>query len=98
MYRLAGREKWQLMAQAILNQILAQLETLDRDELQQLNQAIQIYLDKQEDHQQTKFHEALLTSGLVKQIKQPSQSRLPQRRLIQIQGKPVSESIIEERR
>lgn len=86
------------MAQAILNPILAQLETLARDELQQLNQAIQIYLDKQEEIHPTKFHEALLTNGLVKQIKQPSQGRLIQRRLIQIQGKPVSETIIEERR
>ena len=87
------------MAQAIFNQILAQLETLELEELQQLNQAIQKYLaDKQEAAQRTKFHEALLSSGLVKQIKQPSESRPTQRRLIQIQGKPVSETIIEERR
>jgi hypothetical protein len=87
------------MAQAIFNQILAQLETLELEELQQLNQAIKKYLaDKQEAAQRTKFHKALLTSGLVKQIKQPSESRQTQRRLIQIQGKPVSETIIEERR
>jgi hypothetical protein len=37
------------MAQATLDQILAQIETLELEELQQLNQVIQRYLaDKQE--------------------------------------------------
>jgi hypothetical protein len=87
------------MAQAILNQILAQIETLELEELQQLNQAIQKYLaDKQKTPQRTTFHKALLSSGLVKQLKQPSYTRQSERRLIQVQGKPVSETIIEERR
>lgn len=87
------------MAQAILNQILAQIETLELEELQQLNQAIQRYLaDKQETPQRATFHKALLTSGLVKQLKQPSYTRQTERQLIQVQGKPVSETIIEERR
>lgn len=87
------------MAQAILNQILDQLETLELEELQQLNQAIQRYLaDKEETPQQATFHQALLASGLVKQLKQPSYTRQTERRLIQVQGKPVSETIIEERR
>lgn len=87
------------MAQATLNQIIAQLETLNIEELQQLDRAIQRYLaDQQEATQQTKFHQALLTSGLVKQLKQPSKSQQTERRLIQVQGKPVSETIIEERR
>lgn len=87
------------MAQATLNQILAQIETLELEELQQLNQAIQRYLaDKEEAAQRTKFYQALLTSGLVKQLKQPSYSQPTERRLIQVQGKPVSETIIEERR
>jgi hypothetical protein len=87
------------MAQAILNQILAQLETLDPEELQQLNQAIQSYLAGQkESARRTTFHKALLTSGLVKQIKQPSYNGQTERRLIQVQSQPVSETIIEERR
>jgi hypothetical protein len=87
------------MAQVTLTQILAQLETLELEELQQLNQAIQRYLaDKQETPQRATFHKALLASGLVKQLKQPSDSRQTERRLIQVQGKPVSETIIEERR
>ncbi len=86
------------MAQATLNQILAQLEMLELEELQQLNQAIQRYLaDKEETAQRTTFHKALLTSGLVKQLKQSSDSRQVERRLIQVQGKPISQTIIEER-
>ncbi len=87
------------MEQAILNQIIERLQMLDMDELHQLNQAIQTHLaDKQKATLQTKFHQALLNSGLVKQVKQPSYSRQTERRLIQVQGKPVSETIIEERR
>ncbi|NMG08979.1 hypothetical protein [Brasilonema sp. UFV-L1] len=87
------------MTQAILNQILDQLEALAPEELQQLNQVIQKHLAAKEAAvQQTKFYQVLLTSGLVKQLKQPSQNRQTERRLIQIQGTPVSETIIEERR
>lgn len=87
------------MAQAILNQILDQLKTLELAELHQLNQAIQDYLTLKEDAaKQVAFHQALLTSGLVRQIKKPSQEKLNQRRLIQVKGKSVSETIIEERR
>jgi uncharacterized protein (UPF0335 family) len=87
------------MAQATLNQILAQIERLELEELQQLNQAIQRYLaEKQETTKRATFHKALLASGLVKHLKQPSYTRQTERRLIQVQGKPVSETIIEERR
>lgn len=86
------------MTQAILNQILNQLQVLKPEELQQLNQVIQSHLAaKEQPVQQTKFHKALLTSGLVKQLKQPSYNRQTEGRLIQIQGKPVSDTIIEER-
>ncbi len=86
------------MPQAILNQILNQLNILEPEELQQLNQAIQRYLVEQEQvTQRTTFHEALLTSGLVKQLKQPVYNQQTEQRLIQVEGKPVSETIIEER-
>jgi DNA gyrase/topoisomerase IV subunit B len=86
------------MTQAILNQILIQLVELEPEELQQLNQVIQKHLAaKEEAVQRTRFHKALLTSGLVKQLKQPSYNSQTERRLIQIQGKPVSDTIIDER-
>lgn len=87
------------MAQATLDQIIAQIETLELEELQQLNQAIQRYLaDKEETTKRATFHQSLLASGLVKQLKQPSNIQSTERRLIQVQGKPVSGTIIEERR
>jgi hypothetical protein len=87
------------MAQVILNQVLAHLETLELEELQQLNQAIQRHLaDKEETAKRATFHQALVASGLVKQLKQPSYSRQTEQQFIQGQGKPVSEIIIEERR
>jgi hypothetical protein len=87
------------MAQATLNQILGQLKMLELEELQQLNQAIQKHIaDKEETPQRATFHKALLASGLVKQLKQSSYSRQTELRLIQVQGKPVSATIIEERR
>ncbi|ELR99183.1 hypothetical protein [Gloeocapsa sp. PCC 73106] len=86
------------MPKVILNQIINQLETLDLSELQQLNQVLQQYLVSPEaSAQKTRFHNALLTSGLVKQIKQPTTA--PQtRQLIEVQGEAVSETIIKERR
>ena len=87
------------MPQTILKEILSQLDSLEQDELQQLNQAIQICLaDKAQVNQITNFHQALLSSGLVKQIKQPADSKQHERNLIQAEGKPVSQTIIEERR
>lgn len=85
------------MPQTLLNEIINQLNSLEQDELQQLNQIIQIYLtDKAQADQTTKFYQAVLNSGLVKEIKQPTPQ--PQERtLIQVQGKPVSQTIIEER-
>jgi len=92
-------KKLKPMTQVILNQILEQLKTLEVEELRQLNQVIQKRLaDKEEAAQRSTFHEALLASGLVKQIKQPAYRQQTKQRLIQVQGKPVSKTIIEERR
>jgi hypothetical protein len=87
------------MSQGIFNNILNQLDTLEVLELQQLERAIGRYLaQKEQTAQRTRFHQALLTSGLVKKIKHSSWNQQIERRLIQVQGQPVSETIIEERR
>ncbi|MBW4634626.1 MAG: hypothetical protein KME30_22770 [Iphinoe sp. HA4291-MV1] len=87
------------MAQETLKQILNQLETLELEELQQLHQTIQRYLaQKERTDKQAAFHQALIDAGLVKQIKRPSYDPIAERRLIQVEGKPVSETIIAERR
>lgn len=85
------------MAQAILNQILNQLEMLELEELEQLNQAIYQQLTKQkETNDRAAVHEALLASGLVKRIRKPSGQPV-ERQLLEIEGEPVSETIIRER-
>jgi len=85
------------MAQAILNQILIQLKSLEIVELQQLNQAVQDHIASQIADEQV-FHQALLTSGLVKQIKMSSLRKPTERRLVEIEGQPISEIILKERR
>lgn len=87
------------MPQAILKQIIDQLQTLEPSELEQLSQAIQSYLtDKETAAKRAIFHQALVETGLVRQIKHPISEPKTRQDLIQIQGKPVSQTIIEERR
>jgi hypothetical protein len=86
------------MSQATVNKILSQLETLEINELQQLQQSIQFRLLQQKTSQRSAFHQVLLTSGLVQQIKDASSKQSTEWQLIQIQGKDLSETILEERR
>lgn len=44
------------------------------------------------------FHQALLSQGLVKEVKKPHVPDTIERQLIEIKGKPVSQTIIEERK
>ncbi len=86
------------MALITLNQIIKQLDHLEIEEIEQLNQIIQKYLDNQEETAKKKaFYQALINAGLVKQIKNPCYEPISNRKLIQVIGKPVSETIIEER-
>ena len=43
------------------------------------------------------FHQVLLSQGLVKEVKKPHVTATIERQLIETKGKPVSETIIEER-
>lgn len=88
-----------MMPQAILNQILNQLQALEPSELQQLSQVLQEYLkDREASAKRVAFHQALVGSGLVRQIKNPTFERRTHQHLIQVQGEPISQTIIEERR
>ncbi|MCT7952061.1 hypothetical protein NG798_19875 [Ancylothrix sp. C2] len=88
------------MAITTLKEILNQLDKLETPELKELNQTIQKYLTQREESvKKAGFHQALIDSGLVKQIKYPiSYEERGERQLIEVEGKPVSETIIEERR
>ncbi|MEH1831976.1 MAG: hypothetical protein V7L29_07865 [Nostoc sp.] len=87
------------MTQGILQKIISQLQELETEELHQLDRAVkQRLIVKTQTPEQTAFEQALLESGLVKQIKQPTYRHVHREELIEVQGKPLSETIIEERR
>jgi len=87
------------MAQATLTHVLEAIKALDPDELQRVQQAVQEQLaQRRYSPDEERFHEALLASGLVKEIKPPCMTPSGRHPLIQAQGKPVSETLIEERR
>lgn len=44
------------------------------------------------------FHQALLSQGLVKEVKKPHVTATIERQLVEVKGKPVSQTIIEERK
>ena len=44
------------------------------------------------------FHQVLLSKGLVKEMKNPPVTHTIERQLIEVKGKPVSQTIIEERK
>jgi hypothetical protein len=87
------------MAQVLLNQMLGQLQSLEPQELQQLTEAIQLQLAPPiATSDQTAFRQALVASGLVRQLKNPAAKSISDRAVIQVQGKAISQSILEERR
>jgi hypothetical protein len=87
------------MARKALTQVLETIKTLAPDELLQVQEAIQERLAPDRySPEEKRFHQALLAAGLVKEIKPPRGTPSGARRLIQARGKPVSETLIEERR
>lgn len=88
-----------------LNQILAQLPALQTDELRYLQNVVQSRLTPPEPtapedtaRKRAAFHAALQHPGLVTRPLTPRPANTAPRRLIEAQGKPVSETIRDERR
>jgi hypothetical protein len=87
------------MAKATLDRIIKEIKTLAPDERRQLREMLDALLVPAEGADKRKaLHQALRTAGLVTQVREPRASDIPHRRRIEVQGKPVSETIIEERR
>lgn len=87
------------MTQATLVKLISQLEALEIEELQKLSQAINVRLNTvDESVKLAVFYSSLLTSGLVSHIKPICSERQPRLPLISIQGNPISQTIIEDRR
>jgi len=80
-------------------QALDLIEKLNADGLRQVKQAIDARLvEEQETTARETFHRALLTSGLVNELKPARTGADRDRPLVPIQGRPLSETILEERR
>ncbi|MCX6028529.1 MAG: hypothetical protein NT169_04395 [Chloroflexi bacterium] len=87
------------MTEAILQRVLNQIPVLDQYELRQVQRAVQERLAPREQTRKRRaFYHALRASGLVNRIKTRPPGDVIQRRLVQVQGPPVSQTIIEERR
>jgi hypothetical protein len=87
------------MAQATLDQAINQLDALKPEELDLLEQAVrERRAATDETRKKEAFHQALLASGLVKHIARRTEPDMSERPLIEVQGEPVSETIIRERR
>jgi hypothetical protein len=86
------------MSQASLKSILQQLKTLTVDELRRIDRAVRERLaPKGRGNGREAVYAALKANGLVAQIKQPKPGSKPPQ-LVKVDGKPVSQTIIEERR
>ena len=87
------------MAHEKLQTILTDIQSLDPIELQQVRQAIDERLKAQEERGlMSRFVAALREERLLIRSAAASDSLHPARRLIHVQGQPVSQTIIEERR
>ncbi len=93
------------MAQATLDQVISQLDTLQAEELQQLEDAVKERLkptsekDKSaSEDKKVALQEAMLAAGLILHINPPRDPSKAERPLIEVQGEPVSETILRERR
>jgi hypothetical protein len=87
------------MAQPVLQQILNQIATLSPAELLQVNEVVKERLIPHDvGRARRALYSSLLNAGLLQQIKQRSSSATVRRHLAQVEGQPVSQTIIEERR
>ncbi|HET6386138.1 MAG TPA: hypothetical protein VFJ58_22335 [Armatimonadota bacterium] len=87
------------MAQATLIRVLDEIMTLEPEELRQVQRVVgeQLVSSTSTDPDE-RVLQAMLRAGLISEIKHPDRAPNPPRALMRIQGKPLSETIIEERR
>ena len=87
------------MAQVTLERILEEIKTLEPDELLQVQQAVQAQLVPADySPAEEGVLQGMLKVGLLTEIKPRRPDRQAAYPLLPIQGKPLSETILEERR
>lgn len=87
------------MAQAILNRVLEDIYNLELNELRSVERAVQERLETAGyTPEEWRAMRALVDAGLMKEIKPRCKERSAAYKPVPIQGKPLSETIIEKRR
>src|SRR5437868_6366890 len=87
------------MAQATLNRVLEDIRTLELEELGSVERAVQERMETAGySHEEWKAMQALMDAGLMKAIKPRCKEHSVEYKPVPIQGKPLSETVIEERR
>jgi hypothetical protein len=82
-----------------VDKILEAVQALTAEEQRELRVKLDQGMAQQDESAKMQaFHQALRASGLVTRIKTPSAGASRPRRLIVVKGKPLSETIMEERR
>ncbi len=80
-----------------VQEITEVIKTLSPNDLKYLRNLLDEHLPMEgEVEKRDAFHQSLMEQGLVKELKKPTKTI--ERRLIKAKGKPVSQTIIEERR
>lgn len=87
------------MPRATIKKVLEEIKRLQPDELYEVERAVRELLEPgaSETDREAALR-VLETSGLVRTVKRPPMAGGTQRPPVPIQGKPLSETIIEERR
>ena len=87
------------MPQTTLDHLVEEIKALASDEQWQLREMLDaMMIPAREEDKRKALHQALRAAGLITQVRQPRVVDMLPRRRIDVQGKPVSETIIEERR
>jgi len=87
------------MAQAILNRVLEDIGDLELSELESVERAVRNRLETAGySAEEWTAMQALIDAGLLKEIKPRSKKSHTDYVPVPIQGKPLSETVIEERR
>ena len=80
-----------------VQEITEVIKTLSPNDLKYLRNLLDEHLPLEDEvEKRDAFHRSLMAKGLVKELKKPTKTT--ERRLIKAKGKPVSQTIIEERR
>ncbi len=88
------------MVESTLDRVLGDLDRLKPDELSRVRRAVEarMPLHQHDDDREEAFLTAMLECGLISEIKRPERKSKLDRPGVDIHGKPLSETIVEDRR